>query len=644
MPRWLPHNPARAPRRNDVRLWRTALIVFLPAALWLLFAGFALLRASLTPPDSPAALASPTDAGAMAGSGECRLCHPEQHESWFASYHRTMTQLPSPDSVSAPFAGEVVEYGGFRATMTRDSGAWWMHLESTRAPEQPVTPGPLGVQPVLGQRLSHRVVATVGSHRYQQYMTEADDAAGGWIRLPWAWHIATQRWIHMNAAFVEPEGRDGDWLDFQRHSTRWNDNCLFCHNTGASPGWQGQRFDSQVEEFGIACEACHGSGVHHVGQNVDPFRRMVAQGEGDPSIVSPHRLDPSRSSDVCGRCHGQRIGRDIERIMASGDGFMPGQPLQSVSRPIFKDSRVHGLPEKVFAERFWPDQTPRLSAYEYQGLLLSPCGPEVAGARAMGCGDCHTMHGDQPNGQLKPGMRGDRACTQCHGQATKAPLAKQSDRPEGHGGHALVAPEVGCMDCHMPYITYGLLEGMRSHRVTRPAPANWLGRDDQPDACTQCHVERTRLWAATAIAQMFPQIAPLAAPAAPDLESAPRVFVDLFMGDALQRNLAAHAVAQSHASGDRHERARWLAHALDDAYPSVRWFAWRGSLALARRMGDGPALELIQRFEHTGPLVDRVSIISALVEHLGPSRFEQTIEAMKSAREERPRQAIWIGE
>src|SRR5690606_40528593 len=94
------------------------------------------------------------------------------------------------------------------------------------------------------------------------------------------------------------------------------------------------------------------------------------------------------------------------------------------------------------------------------------------------------------DGQLRVGRAGQGACIDCH-----------AGLPAEHGGHDH-EPRVDCLDCHMPAITYGLLEGMISHRITSPDPGAWIGRDDQPDACTQCHVDRSRLWAAEAMASL----------------------------------------------------------------------------------------------------------------------------------------------
>src|SRR5262245_43229252 len=37
------------------------------------------------------------------GSRECRSCHEEQFESWHRSYHRTMTQIITTNSIQADF-------------------------------------------------------------------------------------------------------------------------------------------------------------------------------------------------------------------------------------------------------------------------------------------------------------------------------------------------------------------------------------------------------------------------------------------------------------------------------------------------------------------------------------------------------------
>ncbi len=601
---------------------RPGLLLFGPALAWVVAAGLGL---AWTAGDSRAWTAIDRHGVAVVGSSTCSECHPDAWQSWHASWHRTMTQrpvpggglsvelavAPEPGELLAPFAGETFDYLGFRATMDRGaSGAPRIRVKSDS-----------GVGETL---LDVEVALTVGSHRYQQYVGEID---GVLWRLPVAWHRGEARWIHMNGAFVEPEGESGSLVDYQRHLSRWNDNCIFCHNTEPVPGLQDSgQFQSAVGELGIACEACHGPAAAHVERHRNPLRRMLAGRDlGDGSITHPGRLDAGRESAICGRCHGQRIARDIATVMAHGDGFVAGDDLAEVSRPIFADSTI-GTEPMPFAMRFWPDGTPRLSAYEYQALLLSPCHDSGAG---LGCNHCHDMHGDQPKGQIRAGRSGAGACIDCH------------DLDSDHGGHRGVE-SVDCLDCHMPEITYGLLEGMVSHRITSPDPGALVGRHDQPDACTQCHVDRSRRWAAESMAGLGLLGSPAGLPEDPLEQRGSRVLLDLHGGDPIQRNLAAHALAQPDASGSLELRMAWLADALEDEYPSVRWFAWRGLRALAEAASQAELVRTLAEFDYLAPIEARVEVIGRIHLQLGtPVNPNQLFDDLSEARAET---AIWIGE
>src|SRR6267142_7049367 len=42
-------------------------------------------------------------------SKACQACHPSQYASWHRSYHRTMTQVATPDTIAASFDGVTVD-------------------------------------------------------------------------------------------------------------------------------------------------------------------------------------------------------------------------------------------------------------------------------------------------------------------------------------------------------------------------------------------------------------------------------------------------------------------------------------------------------------------------------------------------------
>ena len=54
----------------------------------------------------------------------------------------------------------------------------------------------------------------------------------------------------------------------------WNGACMDCHVTqGVSKFVEGNKWDTKVAEFGIACEACHSEGREHIAANRNPLRR-----------------------------------------------------------------------------------------------------------------------------------------------------------------------------------------------------------------------------------------------------------------------------------------------------------------------------------------------------------------------------------
>lgn len=652
-----------------------AILLFGPALLWLV-AAVAGLAATAADPDAWAAI--DRRAGGLAGSQRCAVCHPAEAASWRASYHRTMTQPAVGAAVLAPFAGESIDHIGFRATMTRGAGG---------APHVRVAPVDAQGRATGPALLDVDVRLTVGSHRYQQYVAQIDRGGGPgelW-RLPVAWHLAERRWIPMNAAFLEPEGLHGDPDDYLRHLSRWNDNCILCHNTepspgrhdrsgaanrqgaelvvgtglkgqvdvsagtgpighmdmsggtgpagqvdmavGAGPAGQGPHwFASRVAELGIACEACHGPAGGHLERQTSPARRLLG-GAGDPAIAHPGRLAPREESGLCGRCHGNRIAADVAAVLRAGDGFLPGTDLARVSRPIWADAHIGGSDETPFAPRFWPDGTARLSAYEYQGLLQSPCYQDGAPG-GLGCNHCHDMHGERPSMQVRAGRDGAAACADCHAL------------PAAHGGHG---PAITCQDCHMPRITYGLLEGMISHRIASPDPAAWVGRHDQPDACTQCHVDRSRAWAAAQMPALGLRGPAPAAAGAPEEAWASRVLLDLYGGDPVQRVLAAHALTRPTVPVPPAARLPWLVDALEDEYPAVRWFVWRALKAIAAGAGPDPALTAaLAAYDPHAEAAARLPAVDVLRARLGPGPLSR--ERREALEQRQGETLLFIGE
>jgi predicted CXXCH cytochrome family protein len=536
--------------------------------------------------------------GGFVGAAACKTCHPEHHASWQRTHHAQMTRLPSRDTVAGRFDGQVVRYAGQVGRPFRDGERFLMEVPTQGREGQ-------------GRRTAE-VALVVGSRRYQQYFErQARGDSTAFVRLPLLWHQEQQRWLHINAVFLGPD--EADW---QAHTATWNENCIFCHNTGPAPharrtalrASEKAQFDSEVVDFGIACESCHGPGAEHVAALREPLRRYQQHfaSAAAPGTVNPTRLDQERAVSVCGQCHGARLPNPLQRAtewFESGPSYRAGDRLLEHVTPIQRDTKVlQGDPEQ-YALRFWDDGTARLSAYELQGVLASACyrkGP-------MTCQSCHSMHSGDPKGQLRPDLPGNQLCTQCH-EAIGREVAAHTHHPVASSGSS-------CVECHMPKIVYGVLEIHRSHRIENPDPARDAAAA-RPHACTLCHTDRTLPWAAEHLRTWFgPDYrAPAERKDRADL-ALPDAIASLHAGDAAVRAVYAAALGRPTAAPKAEDTAVQRAHlavAMGDGYPSIRWLAQRSLQQLEQRapLGIGPLLAAIDSLD--GPEARRRAVFATL--------------------------------
>lgn len=519
-------------------------------------------------------------------SATCRACHPNEYASWNASYHRTMTQVAAPASVRADFNGvTIADVHGAPMQLSRRDGRY------VAAFDDPDWDG-RGAR----SRIEREVVMVTGSHQQQLYWyaTGRDRLLG---QLPGAYLIAERRWIPRRMAVLHPP-EDPVFSE----TGHWNGVCIDCHSThgksqvsavlGSVP-IESLRAGSTAAELGIACESCHGPAEAHVTANRNPLRRygLYRSGAGDPSIVLPTKLEPKRSAQVCGQCHGIwefADGESARRARIEGLPFRPGEELRTtrfVAQPTVNgDSPAM---QALLAEdtgfvrdSFWPDGKVRVSGREYNGLLESPCYVNATSAdRTMTCSSCHVMHKPSADprtlhawaeDQLAADGASDTACTQCH-----APIARAIAQ---HTRHAPASTGSRCYNCHMPYTTYGLLKTIRSHTVSSPSVAETTD-SGRPNACNLCHVDKTLAWTATTLQQWYGQTPP---PLTPDQTTVSSTVLMALTGDAGQRVIAAEALrwAPAQQAAGTWWMAPTLAQLLDDPYDAVRYSAGRtlGSL------------------------------------------------------------------
>lgn len=539
-------------------------------------------------------------------SETCRACHPAQYATWRGSFHRTMTQIATPASVRADFDGVVVDaVAGRPMRLERRGDEFWAEFDD------PGWEGAAADRP----RITRQVVMITGSHHQNIYWYATGHERALNV-LPGVYLLDERRWTPRNAVVLAPPGQGVAMLD-----GHWNAICIDCHATHGKTGFdtpfrsepiRDQAVDTTAAEFGIACEACHGPAEAHVAANRNPLRRygLHARGAPDPTIVEPTRLDPQRSSEVCGQCHSIWEFPDPAAERAASAGGLPYRPGDDLRATRFvAQPRVNGRSAEMQAlvaadpdfvrGSFWADGLVRVSGREYNGLIDSPCFADATEPeRTLSCFSCHTMHKTPDDlrpvaewadtHQVSAGMNGDAACTQCH-----APVA--ADVP-AHTNHGTASTGSRCYNCHMPYTSYGLLRAIRSHTVTSPSVRESVGIG-RPNACNLCHLDRTLAWSARHLADWYGQPAP---GLDEDERSVAASVLWLLRGDAGQRALAAWSYgwepAQA-ASGTRW-MVPYLGELLGDPYDAVRFIA-------ARSLRTIPGFETLE-YDFTGPREERI--------------------------------------
>ncbi len=552
------------------QLGRAALVVLWIALPITLISTAVRFSQPVAPPIEPVNRPIEVRSDGYLGSAACVRCHPREHSTWYGSYHRTMTQVATPDNVLAPFDDVALEDGvSFRAKLRGDQ----LSVE---------LPYPYEERPV---------VMSTGSHHMQVYWFAAHDNARYVGLLPFAYLKQEGRWLPRRSMFLmPPDTPKGFGIG------HWNQVCIECHATNGKMlptinedgNWWTDQVDTQVGELGIACEACHGPGAEHVRANRDPARRYALHlsHSSDETIVNPGRLPHDRASQVCGQCHGLLGVEKWRKWALEGNNFLPGQDLeQSDTRFVIRfgeDQRreVTQLAKEqpdYFEQHFWPDGMIRIAGREYNALAETPCFQRGE----MSCLSCHRMHqarsdsremSEWADDQLDVAMRGNQACVQCHD------TFDTPDEIAAHTHHPADSSGSNCYNCHMPYTTYGLLKAIRSHHLDSPSIATSLATG-RPNACNQCHLDKSLAWAAEQMSEWYGMETP---ELSEDQQSIAASVIWLLTGDAAQRALMAWSFGWEDARqvSGTDWMPPYLIQLLEDPYDAVRLIASRSLRSL----------------------------------------------------------------
>ena len=519
-----------------------------------------------------------------APASECRECHEHNHQTWFESYHRTMTQDVKPETVMGNFDDVTVDFPqiGNAMHLTKRDGMPWVSFEH----EPDLSP------PSKEVRKEYPLVMSTGSHHIQFYWfpVGAEQTLG---IMPIGHLIKENRWIPLQHSFLSPPSHG-----FETQTGLWNTRCVRCHATfpEMQPSDVALAHNTRVTEYGISCEACHGPAKNHVAiqrnlKNPDPnFDTNLVD-----HVVDPANLTSKLSTAVCAGCHtiykpsswkphiaGQPLGKDRHLIDRDAIQENMAKLLEGIREDAggelenylstFDDinGEGEGGTTSTIDGAFWPDGKPRVTGGDYNSLLKSACFTKGD----LSCVSCHQLHQarndtrpvkEWANDQLKASALGNAACTQCHERA-EYETAKHTHHQAGSSGSS-------CYNCHMPYTSYGLLTAIRSHTIFSPDTAVHQ-KTGRPTACNLCHLDKTLEWTANHLESWYDIKKPELTEEEKTVSNAATLAL---RGDASQRALFAHAMGWKPAmeASDIDWVPAYLATLLKDPYAAVRHIAGR---------------------------------------------------------------------
>lgn len=430
----------------------------------------------------------PNPRATFAGLESCRSCHGEQYGEWLQSDHHKAMNPATEEFVLGDFDNAEFEHFGQVFRFFRKGAEYWVN-----APDE------------NGERKDMRVAYTFGHDPLQQYLIPFPDGRYQALQVCWDTRPAEeggQRWYHLYPDEpVPPE----DILHWTRRYFNWNYMCADCHSTDLDKSFDPATlsYATTWSEMNVSCEACHGPGSEHV-RWAEAKRRTEADpgddaasadfaalkdyvvskglvvllkepGESDaefpwgidPATGQPKRTAPLRSDvqlETCAPCHSHRTLLD--------DTWEHGKPFHDTHVPSVLSDRLYHHDGQI-----------REEVYVYGSFVQSKM--YHAGVR---CTDCHNPH------SMKLVAPGNALCVRCH-------QADPYDTP-AHHFHPVGSTGASCVECHMPTETYMGVDRRRDHslRVPRPDLSLTLG---SPNACTQCHDDRTPEWAADAFKQWW---------------------------------------------------------------------------------------------------------------------------------------------
>ena len=384
-----------------------------------------------------------TNSNEFLGSESCRECHEKFYQLWSPSYHgQAMMPINAefvakhqlPDSRSIAVEGKTYEMISEDSTMTL------FEKDGDK---------------VLN---SFQIDWALGGHNVYCFLIPLDK--GKLQTSPLAYDANRKQWFNYPESavrhFVEGVEEDEE-LPWPDAMYTFNTGCYSCHISQLSTNFdlESETYQTTWREAGINCETCHGP----AGEHVRIFKNLK-EGEKAPEdigLIVTSTFTQEQHNASCSPCHAKM--NPITPSYMPGDKYFDNYNVTTLEdRDFFADGRDLG------------------ENYTLTGWMMNKCVQESE----LHCVTCHTSSGrdrfkDNPN----------QACLSCHNNRTQD--------LETHTGHK-AKDGLTCLSCHMPKREF-VGNFLRSDHSFRPPMPEATIRFGSPNACNQCHSDKTPQWA-----------------------------------------------------------------------------------------------------------------------------------------------------
>lgn len=377
--------------------------------------------------------------GSYTGSQSCRPCHEKFYTLWEPSHHGKAMQPYSDAFASAELTPQAKAINIGDATFLAVAGKGQGFILEKRPDGEEKYP----IQHVMGGKNVYYFLTPLERGRLQV--------------LPLAYDVNDKHWIDMAKSGVR-HGSDQQ-VDWRDTSFTFNTACQGCHVSQFALNYD-EKTDSYATtwaEPGINCESCHGPAEEHI-RVCEEAKKGTVPADLKITTVSQRRgFKPEMVDATCSGCHAKAI--PLAQQFVPGESFWDHYDIALLEHPDY-----------------YPDGRDLGENYTYTSWLMSPC---LKGGN-LDCLHCHTS-----SGRFRQKKSPNQACLPCHGKKVNA--------PKKHTMHKPGDKSPTCVSCHMPMTTFAKMN-RSDHSMRPPVPAATI-RFGSPNACNECHTDKTPQWA-----------------------------------------------------------------------------------------------------------------------------------------------------